>query len=221
MNISLKPRELLVDVGVLEAGASVIEGLGEELVLGLEVVDGEDDMALLLVVGAVTGDVGGDAPVVQFGGGVEEDVEGGRPALENLEEPGGEDRRYLWRKATGGGVNLGVIRALTRTLASCEAFDLGEVLVASADPARLEVDPLWHGDLEVRGTPVVSDVPFRGSVFIPDSLFVYGEGLLQARNAASKWGLTARHFFFVLRDGGAEAGDEFSEGVLGDVVEGE
>jgi hypothetical protein len=44
MNISLKPRELPMDVGVLKAGAGVAEGLGEELVFGLEAVDGEDDV---------------------------------------------------------------------------------------------------------------------------------------------------------------------------------
>jgi hypothetical protein len=63
-----------VNVGVFEVGASVAEGLGKEFVLGLEAVDGEDDMALLFEVGAIAGDVGGDTPIVQLGGGVEEGV---------------------------------------------------------------------------------------------------------------------------------------------------
>jgi hypothetical protein len=221
MNISLKPRELPMDVGVLKAGAGVAEGLGEELVFGLEAVDGEDDVARLFEVGAVTRDVGGDAPVVQLRGGVEEDVVGGWTALEDLEEPGGEDRRYVWRKAAGGGVDLSAIRALTRTLASCEAFDLGEVFAASTDPARLEVDPLFHRDLEVRGAADIGDVPLRWRVFVPDGILMYGKGFLQALNAASKWGLVVRRFLFALGDGGAEAGNEFSEGVLRDVVKGQ
>jgi hypothetical protein len=210
-----------VHVGVFEAGTGVAEGLGEELVFGLEAVDGEDDMALLLVVGAIAGDVGGDTPVVQLGGGVEEGVVRWRASLQDLEEPGGEDGGDVRREAVEWGVYFSAIRALTRTLASGEPFDLWEVFAAAADPSRLEVDPLWHRDLEVRGAVVVGDVPFRWCVVIPDGLFVNGEGLLQALNAASKCGLVARRFFLAFRDGGAETGDEFSEGVLGNVVEGE
>jgi hypothetical protein len=221
VNISLKPQELPVYVGVFKAGTGVTEGLGKELMLGLEVVDGEDDVALLLEVGAVAGDVGGDTPVVQLGGGVKEDVVGGWLALENLEEPGGEDCRYVRRKATGGGVDLGAIRALTRTLASCESFDLGEVFAVATDPARLEIDSLFHRDFEVRGAVGVRDVPLGWYVIFAGGFFVYEEGLLQALNAASKCGLVARYFLFALGNGGAEASDEFSEGVLGDVVKGQ
>jgi hypothetical protein len=113
-----------VNIGIFETGASVAEGLGEEFVFGLEVVDGEDDVARLFEVSAVAGDVGGNTPVVQLGGGVEEDVVGGGTSLQDLEEPGGEDCRYVRRKAMGGGEDFGTIRALTRTLASCESFDL-------------------------------------------------------------------------------------------------
>jgi hypothetical protein len=206
-----------VHVGVLEAGAGVAEGLSEEFVFCLEAVNGEDDVARLFEVSAVARDVGGDAPVVQLGGGVEEDVVGGRAALEDLEEPGGEDCRYVRRKAAGGGEDFGAIRAL----ASCEAFDLGKVFAASPDPARFEVDPLFHGDLEVRGAADIGDVPLRWRVVIPDGIPVYSKGFLQALNAASKCGLVARCLLFALGNGGAEASDEFSEGVLGDVVKGQ
>jgi hypothetical protein len=221
MNISLKAWELAVDVGIFEAGTGVTEGLSEELVLSLEAVDGEDDVARLFEVSAVVRDVGGDTPVVQLGSGVKEDVVGRGAPLQDLEEPGGEDHRYVWRKVMGGGVDLGAIRAFTRTLASCEPFDLWKVFAAAADPLRFEVDPLFHGDLEVRGTVDIGDVPLRWRVVVADSLFVDSEGLLQALNAASKCGLVARRFLFTLGDGGAEASDEFSEGVLGDIVEGQ
>jgi hypothetical protein len=63
-----------VDVGVFETGAGIAEGLSEELVFGLEAVDGEDDVAQLFEVGVVARDVGGDTPIVQLGSGIEEDV---------------------------------------------------------------------------------------------------------------------------------------------------
>jgi hypothetical protein len=114
-----------------------------------------------------------------------------------------------------------VIRALTRTFASCEALDLGEVFAAATDPACLEVDSLFHGDLEVRGTADISNVPLGWCIVVADGFFMHEEGILQALNAASKCGLVARRFLFALGNGGAEPSNEFSECVLGDVVEGQ
>jgi hypothetical protein len=121
----------------------------------------------------------------------------------------------------GRGVDFSAIRALTRALMSCESLDLGEVFAAAADPSRLDVDPLFHGDLEVGGAVNIGDVPLRRRVIVSDGLLVDSEGLLQALNTASKCGLAVRRFFFPLGDGGAEPGDKFSEGVLRDVVEGQ
>jgi hypothetical protein len=121
----------------------------------------------------------------------------------------------------GGGVDFSPIRALTRALASCKSFDFGEVLATAADPLGFDVDPLFHGDLEIGGAVNVRDVPLRWRVIVSDGLLMDGEGFLQALNVASKCGLVARCFFFPLRDGGAKPGDEFSESVLGDVVEGQ
>jgi hypothetical protein len=84
-----------VDIGVFETGMGVAEGLGEELMLGLEAVDGEDNVARLFEVGVVVRDVGGDTPIVQLGGGVEEDVVGRGVPLQDLEEPGGEDGGHV------------------------------------------------------------------------------------------------------------------------------
>jgi hypothetical protein len=84
-----------VDIGVFKVGAGITEGLRKELMFGLKVVDGEDDVALFFEVSAVASNVGGDAPVIQLGGGVEEDIIGRGAPLKDLEEPGGEDRRYV------------------------------------------------------------------------------------------------------------------------------
>jgi hypothetical protein len=89
------------------------------------------------------------------------------------------------------------------------------------DPSRFEVDPLFHGDLKVRGAVDIGDVPLRWCVIVPDGLLMDGEGFFQALNAASKCGLVARCLFLALGDGGTEASDEFSESVLGDIVEGQ
>jgi hypothetical protein len=209
-----------VNVGIFEAGAGVTEGLREEFMLGLEAVNSEDDVALFLEVSAVASDVSGDAPVIQLGGGIEEDIVGGGVSLQDLEEPGGEDHRYVRRKSFGGGVELGAIRALTRTLVSSEALDLGVVFLAAADPACFEVDPLFHGDLEVRGLTDVGNVPFGWHVIILDGFFMGEELVFQALNAATKCRLMIHLLFFMLGDGGTEPGNEFSEGILADVVKG-
>jgi hypothetical protein len=45
--------------------------------------------------------------------------------LQDLEEPRGEDSRYVRRKSMGGGEDFGMIRALTVTLLRAQGPDVG------------------------------------------------------------------------------------------------
>jgi hypothetical protein len=158
---------------------------------------------VLLIVVVVPSEVGSDTPVLELGGGLEEGVKGGAVALEDLEEPGRETRRSLRQKSVGRGVDGGVIRDFTRALAAGEAFDLRVIVGALADPARAEVDPIFHGDFEIRGLIGIGHIPEWRLIFVVFFFLIMEDALLESGDAVAERGLGVFSLCLSLGDGGA------------------